>query len=398
MLRLFLSVDIQGSTNLKNKLNYSTLNDDFVEKCNLILHLIKQDLITCPANIDEITYSEKLALESIATNIQERKHIDWLEAQSNLFQDFNSNFFANLTRNYNPNLNAFDLEKFLWKSIGDELVYVFEVNTRDNIHNICLSFLATLYLLDQKFSQANYYRLKASAWTAGFPIRNREIKFPFPQSFTRIENDEGEFNYDKYDYPRRDFIGPDIDIGFRIGKFCWPGVLTVSMDLAELLSENRKSKLTVRFVGWENLKGVWNNIHYPIFWVTMDRSLIESQGLKEYKFYNSSDIALSKNLENFDAGGAEGYVDITTQRISEIRKELPSFLGLVKPYLEDDTDPVPLEHAKIKELLLKLEDFKKAKKHQLETENKELESRDDNFETEIDQKIGNKFNSPPSIP
>lgn len=389
MLRLFLSVDIQGSTNQKNNINYSTLYDDYINKSKIFRNLLKGGFINLPTGKDEEVFIEELILESIANTVQEREYLDWLESQSNLFQDFNTQFIAFLSKNYNEHLSDSDSEKFLWKSIGDELVYVFEVKNRNEVHNICLSFLAAVYFVDQKLSQANYYRLKASAWTAGFPIRNREIQFPFPKTYVKMGDlDE----YTEYNYPQLDFIGPDIDIGFRLGKFCWPGMMAVSMDLAQLLAESTvDEKLTVRFVGWENLKGVWNNIPYPIFWVKLDKNQITSQRLKEYKCYNASDVSLSRNLEKFDQNKATGYIDEDTQNIAEIRKELPDFLGLVKPYFEDEHEAIPSQHQKIKELIKSLEVYKKVKKRETEAESNSLPNNTENIDSFIEDKFKNKF-------
>lgn len=398
MLRLFLSVDIQGSTNQKDKLNYSTLYSDYQEKKNILKHLISEDLIYSKDGLDDDLFIDSLILESMGSSIEERKHLDWLEAQSKLFEDFNSKFIANLARKYNTNLTDSDSEKFLWKAIGDELVYVFEVKYRNEIHDICLAFLSAVYFNDEKLSQTDYYRLKASAWTAGFPIRNREIKFPFPETYSEV-SENGNKTYIKYNYPQLDFIGPDIDIGFRIGKFCWPGLLAVSMDLAELLSEYRDSpdKLNVKFVGWQNLKGVWDNIHYPIFWVSLNKDLIKSEDLIEYDFYGASDIPLSKQLEKFHSYKDKDSIDEITSKIQKIRTELPKSLGLVKPYLMDDKDIVPDEHQKISDLLDKIKAFQEKKKSEQEKLNKDIVSTNENFGKVIEDKIENKFDNPSNL-
>lgn len=388
MLRLFLSVDIQGSTIQKNKVNYSTVYSDYLEIKNNLELLLNEDYINSKHD------TESLVLESLLSRIKKRKHLDWLESQSKLFEDFNGHFIANLIKNYNKNLSDSDSEKFLWKAIGDELVYVFEVKNRNEIHNICLSFLSAVYYMDEKFSKTNYYRLKASAWTAGFPIRNREIFFPFPQTYTKI-SENGHENLIDYNYPQLDFIGPDIDIGFRIGKFCWPGILAVSMDLAQLLTECRlPNRLIVRFVGWENLKGVWNDIHYPIFWVNLSKDLIKSEGLKEYDFYSASDIPLSKHLKKYDEIKSTETTDETTGKISKIRQDLPKSLGLVTPYLVDDGDQIPSDHKQISELVEKLKKLEKDKKREREIQNQDLQNSENNIDAAIEEKIESKFESP----
>ncbi|MBM4343555.1 MAG: hypothetical protein FJ100_09275 [Deltaproteobacteria bacterium] len=56
-----------------------------------------------------------------------------------------------------------------------------------------------------------------------------------------------------------DFLGPEIDAGFRIGKLAWPGILTVSAECAYLAFEFGTPPFAKRMniVGYESLKGVW---------------------------------------------------------------------------------------------------------------------------------------------
>ncbi|MBV9858957.1 MAG: hypothetical protein JO038_02470, partial [Alphaproteobacteria bacterium] len=64
-----------------------------------------------------------------------------------------------------------------------------------------------------------------------------------------------------------DFIGPDIDLGFRISKFACPSAVTVSLDLAEVVlrAENREL-LDIFEVGRAELKGVLYGRPYPALW------------------------------------------------------------------------------------------------------------------------------------
>ncbi|TGL35588.1 hypothetical protein [Leptospira perdikensis] len=389
MLRLFLSVDIQGSTNLKNKFNYTTLYGNFVERKDLISELLRDGKIKNDSGNDDITFCENLALDSIKNYIDKTNDWDWHQSQKRLFEDFNSHFLATFQKSSSNKFSVAEVEKFLWKSIGDELVYVLVVKDRESIHTACCSFLVTLNYIDEKLSKNSYYRLKGSAWTAGFPIRNREIEFPFPSVFYPVKS-EANTDYLPYDYPRLDFIGPDIDIGFRLGKYSWPGILVVSMDLAQLLSEYRGTdKLPITFVGWENLKGVWNNIHYPIFWATLNDKHLSTHDLPKYTPYKSSEIALSKNLELFVSGGSNKVLE----SISDIRIELPDYLGLIKPYLEEDKDDLPAEHKKILELIEKLkrsEDIEAMPKQGKMTEEERSKILDKKFK----DSLGNKFIKP----
>ena len=65
-----------------------------------------------------------------------------------------------------------------------------------------------------------------------------------------------------------DYIGPDLDIGFRLSKASRPGRVVLSMDLADVLTRDNTfpNPLELHHVGWEILKGVFGDKPYPIIW------------------------------------------------------------------------------------------------------------------------------------
>lgn len=68
-----------------------------------------------------------------------------------------------------------------------------------------------------------------------------------------------------------DFLGTEVDAGFRIAKFAHRRVAIVSAELAELLSMiSEELRFKLRLMGYEKLKGVWKDKHYPIVWMHRD--------------------------------------------------------------------------------------------------------------------------------
>jgi hypothetical protein len=68
-----------------------------------------------------------------------------------------------------------------------------------------------------------------------------------------------------------DFLGPDIDTGFRIAKYVSPGKLVIDAYLAWYIAQydsKQSDNITekMRIVSLEDLKGVWNGRRYPIVW------------------------------------------------------------------------------------------------------------------------------------
>lgn len=77
-----------------------------------------------------------------------------------------------------------------------------------------------------------------------------------------------------------DFLGPEIDAGFRIAKFAPRKRIVISAELAYLLYRDRAYNDViegqVRIVAYEQLRGVWGNRHYPIIWYEPDWNAVPS--------------------------------------------------------------------------------------------------------------------------
>ena len=82
-------------------------------------------------------------------------------------------------------------------------------------------------------------------------------------------------------YMAIDFIGPDMDIGFRVAKYAYPHKVVLSSDFAYLLLKMKKPKgkksieENMKVVSFELLKGVWNGFLYPIIWYYPDWKSID---------------------------------------------------------------------------------------------------------------------------
>ncbi|MBF0138634.1 MAG: hypothetical protein HQL65_20605, partial [Magnetococcales bacterium] len=158
--------------------------------------------------------------------------------------------------------------------------------------------------------------LKGTAWTAGFPIRNRRVV---------VEHSKGR--------QVEDFIGPDMDIGFRLSKLARPGPIVASMDLVDLLVGRRyQPKLKCVFVGWETMKGVFAEKPYPVHW------LVHQDGL----FLSPWEGSICR----FAAGYSQwqdnkGSNQNIMERINKIRDVLnrDEGLDLFPPYLDKNDMP-----------------------------------------------------------
>jgi hypothetical protein len=118
-------------------------------------------------------------------------------------------------------------------------------------------------------------RLKGSAWLAKFPSPNIEVEVP-------------ELAKDGRTTPT-DFIGPDIDLGFRLGKFAHPSTVCVSLDLLDVvLRAANRELLDCYLAGREELKGVLFGRPYPVVWA---RPAGVSSGFMPWEIEDSPIIA-----------------------------------------------------------------------------------------------------------
>ena len=141
-----------------------------------------------------------------------------------------------------------------WKFLGDEILFAVELTRHQDAASHILAFKNALRVFPEVWRKKSLpLRLKGAAWLAGFPITNREVSVPAPNGA-----------------PIVDYIGPSMDLGFRIAKFCDARKLVLSADLALMLLDGvdsiewKKELFHLLLGGKEVLKGVIGNEGYPV--------------------------------------------------------------------------------------------------------------------------------------
>jgi hypothetical protein len=141
----------------------------------------------------------------------------------------------------------------VWKVMGDEVVFVCEPGSPEELTTMVVTVLRTMALYEERHFGQLPLRLKGTAWLAEFDDQNIEIEIP------ELSSGDGQ---------HVDFIGPDIDLGFRIGKFARPGIMVVSLDVLEaMLGAANADRAAFYLMGREALKGVMFGRSYPIVWM-----------------------------------------------------------------------------------------------------------------------------------
>jgi hypothetical protein len=348
-LKLFMSVDVSGSTAIKNRRNHTITLDIFEQRKAVIASYLEKAAI--PMKEDSISFDDPNFIRMVFSD-RSAEDMDYGGILHALYLDFDDQFEGNVAELLQ------DCTRHLWKFLGDELIYVFDILNRPQLFDIVRVFLQTIYSVDQAYITKHSIRLKGSAWVAGFPVRNRIVSFP---SFNRSPEHDG---IKQASYIHEDYLGPDMDTGFRIGKYTHPGLLSVSMELLELIlgtPPNRNGNdFRIKVVGWRSLKGVWDNLPYPIIWLDLSQNYVDSQdGVVHGTNHNhtfplwrvASDEMIAEWLK------PQSSFQVLHDIVSETRKSLPKHLGLEIPYIvpEDGEAKIPDSHKKILQILGALE-------------------------------------------
>lgn len=148
----------------------------------------------------------------------------------------------------------------IWKRLGDELIFTVELAHNKHPLLYISAFREALNEYDRDLARRGLpLSLKGTAWIAGFPVKN--VRVPIPKRWDDTEEpDEPQYEYD--------FIGPSIDLGFRLSKFADHRKIVLSVGLAWMLTKFTTAHLSLYFDGREHLKGVPPTAGYPIFWAS----------------------------------------------------------------------------------------------------------------------------------
>jgi hypothetical protein len=171
----------------------------------------------------------------------------------------------------------------IWKTIGDEIVLCSRVLSIEHLVHTVSCFVETMAEYSKVIQKtSDKLDLKGNAWVAACPAPN--IAFPLVQSeFPEFQDldtsEEIELRIDEMP-SRFDFLGKAIDTGFRISKNSKSEQMTVSVQLAYLLCRAEiegKPTLSLEYGGRFELKGVNGGIPYPVIYINTERSAVKKR-------------------------------------------------------------------------------------------------------------------------
>lgn len=257
-VRLFLSVDLSGSTAFKNS-------------------------------------KEGKARQAGAAPI-------WVTVFQKFYTDFPSLFSAEFQLHKNDSVGA-DACPELWKAVGDELVFCGRVTNKKSCAVALDTFVRTLHQYRRQLSsQGVDLNVKGAGWLAAFPEPNRTVQLRTRDTgFELLPASEAlEYSADKEPF-EFDFLGKAIDTGFRVASKAQPDRFVLSVQLARLLASNGPELgfgHQVRLNRPSILKGVNKDEPYPLLYIdTMEHLLtraakkLEREVLREDEAPNQEKLA-----------------------------------------------------------------------------------------------------------
>lgn len=188
----------------------------------------------------------------------------------------------------------------LWKYVGDEILFFLKVTEKGSIYNLCQNTLDVQRKLinsiyNNFIDSKGILYIKSTIWSADVEtIESGNISTFKEGNFKKGKN--LVFYYLHEHGINFDFLGPDIDIGFRISEYSEKSKMVVGAELAYLLYKHRAEFEDIKYperiedqlkiVSFEKLKGIWNGRKYPIIWYSDEWYLKED--MFEYdERYNS---------------------------------------------------------------------------------------------------------------
>ena len=233
-----------------------------------------------------------------------RKTTPWTEVFGEFFEYFASQFRNNI-QSISDTFGVAQYPVRIWKIQGDEILLYTELVSAEQVYWQIRAFELTIRDADARLSQDFGLGVKGACWTAGFPIRNTRIVIQTSENpHVVLVKDEGDFVLAKREVPAvtanpqlnalmapyhtlADFIGVEMDHGFRICSHTHAGRVVASVDACyfaalgkgeaqtTLMRQGptntgpieRSPPLRLAHVAWKILKGVLGDVPVPIFWV-----------------------------------------------------------------------------------------------------------------------------------
>lgn len=175
----------------------------------------------------------------------------------------------------------------MWRVLGDEAIFVIKIRNEDDLQEYINKIFKIMVLMIFKLKTGHFFdfdsnanlmklqnilSLKTSAWLAIVndigDISDKDIlQKDIDNIFERYQPQDGCEIFE--------FLGNDIDTGFRIATQTQDGRMVLSYELAYLISQKTESLSFLHIITYKKLKGVWKDKLYPIIWYHDPKAYVE---------------------------------------------------------------------------------------------------------------------------
>lgn len=196
----------------------------------------------------------------------------------------------------------------IWRILGDEIIFVMKVSGKQmkfSEQAILSDSVAVIYkilqeAIDEIEGETKELSLKAAAWIGIVSDEEHyETDTKIPKKYKNLF-----YKYTVDETRNRkifEFMGNDIDAGFRIKQFTYSRQLVLSFELAYLINRfirHEESKnVELIHMGYKPLKGIWHDRPYPIIWY-YDKSYKKVDFLQSLPYDAANENSIIKNYQS----------------------------------------------------------------------------------------------------
>ncbi len=206
-----------------------------------------------------------------------------------------------------------------WKSLGDEVVFTKNVPYVFEIQDILNEIYHEVVAINEAVASgalggtaaSHGLSIKATVWLANISS-TPELADNF---YTEYQINENQL--------QPEYLGTDIDAGFRIAKYTESNRVLISFELAALFFKDpllRWSRDRVHFLGVRSLKGIWEGVPYPLFMyhgdenTTFQASILEATtpqtGILRNIWNSPQTVRLCRPMSSMRNKSSENFVKI----------------------------------------------------------------------------------------
>ena len=176
--------------------------------------------------------------------------------------------------------------------------------------------------IDEEFSdkeidwmkKSNILAVQSAAWLAIILNGDNSLFSPYDNIFKKYRiSDSQQIN---------EFLGQDIDTGFRIKKETQDRRLIVSVELAKILSDKTEYLSRLNIITYKSLKGVWQNRLYPIIWY--HDSKVSGVSFEDSFYYDET--TYSQLSKDYFLNREKDEGDLTSYMFLDVHKALEKII------------------------------------------------------------------------